>query len=291
MKKITLLLVFSLLSLFALAVDAQNTGILFGGNEKLMNKVGLQLYSLREQFKSDVPGTLSKVKQMGFTKVELAGTYGMKPEQFKSELDRFHLQPVSMHVGYERLRDDLDSVIKEAKTFGVEYVGCAWIPHKGAFTADDCNRAIAHFNEWGEKLAKHGLRFMYHIHGYEFQSTEGGTLYDKLITGTKPQYVAIEMDVFWVVWPGQDPVQLLKKYPKRVELLHLKDLKKGLKGNLSGGAPPEAETSLGTGQVDWPKVLREAMKGGVKYMFIEDETAQVEFQIPLSLSYLRSVKY
>jgi len=294
MKKTTLALTLTglcLLSLLAGADDKKKAGILFGGNEKLMRKVGLQLYSLRNQFKSDLPGTLAKVKQMGLVNVELAGTYGLTPEQFKAELDRAGLRPVSMHAGYEKLRDDLSSVIKEAKTFGVEYVGCAWIPHGKTFTEDDCNRAIAHFNEWGERLGKEGLRFFYHIHGYEFQPTEGGTLFDKLVAGTRPQHVALEMDVFWVVWPGQDPVKLMQKYPKRVVLLHLKELRKGMKGNLSGGAPPEAETALGEGQVNWPAVLREAERQGVKYMFIEDETPQVERQVPVSLQYLRTIRY
>ncbi|HWQ32010.1 MAG TPA: sugar phosphate isomerase/epimerase [Blastocatellia bacterium] len=294
MKKVTLILLLYVVcaaALLATADDKKKAGILFGGNEKLMRKVGLQLYSLRNQFKSDVPGTLAKAKQMGFVNVELAGTYGLTPEQFNAELDKAGLRPVSMHAGYEKLRDDLNSVIREAKTFGVQYVGCAWIPHGKTFTEADCDRAIAHFNEWGGKLAKEGLRFFYHIHGYEFQPAANGTLFDKLVTGTKPQHVALEMDVFWVVWPGQDPVKLMKKYPKRVELLHLKELRKGMTGNLSGGAPPEAETALGEGQVNWPAVLREAERQGVKYMFIEDETPQVERQVPMSLQYLRTVRY
>src|SRR5882762_3537494 len=93
--------------------------------------IGLQLYSLRDQFKKDVPGTLDEVKQFGIKYVELAGTYGQKPEQFKAELKKRGLEPVSGHYGYERYRDEVQSVAQEAKALGLKYVGCAWIPHEG----------------------------------------------------------------------------------------------------------------------------------------------------------------
>src|SRR2546423_10901607 len=89
--------------------------------------LGLQLYSLRAQFAKDVPGTLDKVRDFGFEYVELAGTYGMKPEQFKAELDARGLKPISGHFPFERFRDDLPALIKEAKALGFKYIGCAWI--------------------------------------------------------------------------------------------------------------------------------------------------------------------
>lgn len=273
------------------ADDKKKAGILFGGNEKLMQKVSLQLYSLREQFKSGVPETLAKVKQMGFTTIEMGGTYGMPPTEFKTLLDKYGLRPVSMHAGYEKLRDDIDSVIADAKLFGVEYAGCAWIPHKGTFTADDARQAAAHFNEWGQKLAAHGIRFMYHIHGYEFQPADKGTLFDLMVQQTNPEFVTFQMDVFWVVHPGQDPVALLKKYPKRFDLLHVKDMKHGVKGDLTGQAPEDWNVIIGTGQVNWPALIRQAEKNGVKHYVIEDESPAVERQIPSSLQYLRTMKY
>ena len=106
-----------------------------------------------------------------------------------------------------------------------------------------------------------------------------------------PELVAYEMDVLWVVFPGQDPVAWLKKYPKRFELMHLKDLRKGVKGNASGGGDVRNDVVLGTGQMDWPAILKAARQAGVKHYFIEDESPIAEEQVPQSLRYLESVKW
>ncbi|HXG67085.1 MAG TPA: sugar phosphate isomerase/epimerase [Blastocatellia bacterium] len=252
--------------------------------------IGVQLYSFRNQMKQDVKGTLAKVKAMGFTEVEAAGYNWKSAKEFRAMLDEAGLRCVSFFADYEKLRDDLESVVRDAKDLGAQYVIVGWIPHEQTFTLEDCNRAIAHFNEWGEKLAAQGLRFAYHIHGFEFQPYEKGTLFDKLMAETKPEYVAIEMDVFWVAHPGQDPVKLLNRYGKRVELLHLKDMQKGLKGDLSGHADVESNVTLGTGQIDFPGIMRTARKVGVKYAFIEDESSRVMEQVPQSLKYIKTLQ-
>src|SRR5258706_5575819 len=95
---------------------------------------------------------------------------------------------------------------------GRKYDGCAWITYKGVFDEKSCIEAIAVFNRAGEALAKHGLKFFYHTHGYEFQPFGNGTLFDLMMAETKPEFVRYEMDVFWIVHPGQDPVKLFEKY-------------------------------------------------------------------------------
>jgi sugar phosphate isomerase/epimerase len=254
--------------------------------------IGLQLYSLRAQFNKDVPGTLDLVKNWGLKYVELAGTYKLTPEAFKAQLDSRGLDAVSGHFSYDLLRDDVESVARDAKTLGLKYVGCAWVPHKGDFDEKACRETIAVFNRAGEALAKHGLKFFYHVHGYEFQPHGDGTLLDLMMAETNPKFVHYEMDIFWIVFPGQDPVKLLQKYPKRWELMHLKDMKKGTPtGSLSGGTDVANDVALGAGQIDMPAVLRAAKKAGVKWYFIEDESPTSEQQIPESLHYLEQVKW
>ena len=141
------------------------------------------------------------------------------------------------------------------------------------------------FNAAGKALAEQGMKFYYHNHGYEFGPYRSGTLFDLLVAETDPKYVYFQMDVLWTVFPGQDPAKLLEKYPDRWLLLHLKDLKKGVAtGSLSGHTELTNDVTLGTGQVDWPALLRAAQKVGVKYYFIEDESPTVVDQIPQSLS-------
>ena len=268
------------------ATAAPGTGPVFKG------PIGLQLYSLRDQFKKDVPGTLDEVKRWGIKYAELAGTYDMPAKRFRAELDKRGLVPISAHFPYEKFRDDIESIATEAKALGLKYAGCAWIPHEGDFTEKTCREAIAVFNKAGEALARHGIKFFYHTHGYEFQPHGQGTLLDLLITETNPKYVSYEMDIFWIVHPGQDPAKLLDKYAKRWELMHLKDMKKGTPtGLLTGHTDVTNDAALGTGQMDLPAILRAAKKGGVKWYFIEDESPWSEQQIPQSLKYLEKVKF
>jgi len=254
---------------------------------------GLQLYSLRSQFKlRGVPWTLDRVKSFGITEVELAGTYDLTPEQFKAELDQRGLIPVSGHFPYGRYKNDLEKVVAEAKILGLKYAGCAWIDHKDSFDEAECQDAIATFNKAGEALAAAGITFFYHCHGYEFEKHSQGTLMDMMITGTKPEHVSYEMDVLWVVFPGQDPAALLEKYPTRWKLMHLKDLKKGVAtGSLSGGTDVKNDVTLGTGQMNWPAIFAAAQKIGVKHYFIEDESPTSEEQIPASLTFLKGLKW
>ena len=253
--------------------------------------VGLQLYSLREQFKADVGRTLDQVRAFGITHVELAGTYGSAPETFKQQLDARQLKAVSAHFSYEQFRDQIETVAREAKVLGVEYAGCAWIPHRDPFDEKTLREAAAVFNRAGEALAKHGIKFFYHSHGYEFLPYRDGTLFDLLMAETKPEYVRIEMDVFWVVHPGHDPVKLLEKYGKRVDLMHVKDMKQGTPRAFTGQSDVTNNVVVGTGIIDWPSVFRAAKKAGVKWYFIEDESPASVEQIPQSLRYLEQFKF
>jgi sugar phosphate isomerase/epimerase len=130
------------------------------------------------------------------------------------------------------------------------------------------------------------------VHGYEFQPQGDGTLLDLLMAETNPKYVNYQMDVFWIVFPGQDPVKLLQKYGKRWQLMHLKDMRKGTKtGALTGHSEVTNDAALGEGMMDMPAILSAAKKAGVKWYFIEDESPWSENQVPQSLRYLEQVKW
>lgn len=123
----------------------------------------------------------------------------------------------------------------------------AWIPHEGDFDEAKCRKAIAVFNKAGEAMAKQGIQFFYHVHGFDFQLHGGGTLFDLLMAETDAKKARFQMDVLWIVFPGQDPVKLLEKYSGRWELMHLKDLKNGVAtGSLSGKTAVANNVVLGT---------------------------------------------
>ena len=268
-------------------------GLLLSGLVAVAQKaapVGLGLYSFRNQFEKDVPGTMAKVKQMGFREVEVAGTYGLSATDFRKVLDQNNLKAVSVGATYEDLNSDVPKVLAEAKTLGVKYVACFWIPHAGdAFTIYNADNAIDVFNTAGKLLADNGITLCYHTHGYEFQTYKDGTFFDYLVENLNPKYVHFEIDVFWVKAPGYDPVALLQKYPKRFLLMHLKDRKPGTPDSQNGHADVESNVVLGQGDVGIGAIMKQARKSGVKHYFIEDESSRSMEQIPKSLDYLRSL--
>jgi len=253
--------------------------------------LGLQLYSLRNQMLANVSGTLDEVKAWGFTNVELAGTYNLTPEQFKGQLDSHGLNAFSGHFPYDRFRDDPEGIAHDAGVLGLKYVGCAWIPHDDAKPFDEktCREAAAVFNRAGKILAQQGLRFFYHVHGYEFQPFADGTLLDLLMHETNPKYVDFQMDVFWIVHPGQDPLKLLAKYGSRWQLMHLKGMRDTTPtGLLTGHTEVTNDVALGTGKIDYLPILRAARKLGIKWYIIEDESPLSEQQVPQSFQYLNT---
>jgi len=257
------------------------------------SRIGLQLYSLRNEFQTNVPATLDLVKEFGIRNVELAGTCQFTPEQFKAQLDARGLKAISGHFPYERLRDDPEGVARDAKILGLKYVGCAWIPHGEPFDEKTCRAAIQVFNHAGETLARHGLKFFYHAHGYEFQPcADGTTLFDLLMRATNPKFVSFQMDVFWIVHPGQDPVKLLQKYGRRWQLLHLKGMRDTTPtGLLTGHSEVTNDVAVGQGKIDYLPILRAAKKVGVKYYIIEDESPASVTQIPQSIAYLKAARW
>lgn len=256
--------------------------------------LGLQLWSLREQAKESPTKALDLAVSFGFTEVETAGTGSLSVADFAKELQARKLTVVAAHASYDDLTKDAAKVIADAKILGAKYVVVPWLPHdkETGLTADVARRAAADFNTWGAACRAAGLQFGFHPHGFEFKAgADGVTPFDIIARETRPEFVTFEMDVFWVVFPGQDPVKLLQKYSGRWQLMHVKDLRKGaVTGLHSGSAPPTDKVAVGDGQIDWPAVLAAAEKAGVKYYFLEDESVQPLKDIPASLRYLKGLK-
>tara|TARA_R110000796_G_scaffold13818_5_gene44598 strand:- start:3962 stop:4792 length:831 start_codon:yes stop_codon:yes gene_type:complete len=271
-----------LLWLFFIAI------VFFGTTNVLAQEVGLQLYSLRNQFKEDIPSTLKLINDWGITVLEGGDSYGMPEGEFKGLLAKNNLKVVSVGAGFNDLANAPEEVVKKAKSYGATYVMCAWIPHDGNnFDISDTQKAVEVFNRAGKILRDNGIKLAYHAHGFEFRPYKDGTLFDYMAQNAK--YFDFEMDVYWVHHGGEDPLKLLKKYPSKFILLHLKDMEKGTKKDNTGHADVETNVVLGTGEVDIAGVVAEAKKLGIKYMFIEDECSRVVEQVPKSLRYLEGL--
>jgi sugar phosphate isomerase/epimerase len=253
--------------------------------------VGLQLWSLREYLPKDLQGVLTKVRALGFREVEGAGLWKHTAAEMRAALDKAGLRCQSAHIGFERLRDNLEAAFTEVKTVGATWVVCPWIPHEdNTFTREDALNAAEAFNGFGTAAADAGLRFGYHCHGYDFVPSTEGTLFDTVAANTDPQRVAFQIDVFHAFHGGADPAKLIERYKARVVSLHLKDLKKGVEVKVGAAtAPADVDVPVGSGQIDLPAVLRAAKQAGVKLYYIEDESPDPWGHIPQSIEYLKEI--
>ncbi len=258
----------------------------------LKNPVALQLWSMNSSFAAEgVPATLAKVKAMGFSHVELAGTAGLSREEFKAELDKAGLTPISMHIDINALLKDPARFIDDAKFFGIQYVGNAWFPHEPPFDAADAEKAVEAFNQAGRLLKDAGLTFFYHAHGFEFLPVnENTTLFDTIVLRTDPDNVKFQLDAMWAFHGGADPAALLRRYPTRFVSTHLKDMRQGTERNNTGGAPPDTSVALGTGMVDIKAVLEAARGTSVEWHIIEEESSTPDVNIPAGLAYIRQLE-
>ena len=254
--------------------------------------IGINIYSLRYLAEKDLPATLALIGKLGFREVEAGDLYRRTPAEFRRLLDTTAIKATSFTARYDALGKDVDGVAAAAKILGASYVVCSTIPHSAKhLAARDCAPAAANLNRWGERLAAAGLRLCYHTHGTEFDPSPDGTQFDTLAKLTDPAFVNFEMDIFWIVYGYQDPVQLLRRYPGRFPLMHVKDIRKG---TVLGGSPAEVREDesvpLGTGLVDVRAALLAAETAGVKHRYLEEEAVDAVPQIRLSLQYLASLR-
>lgn len=278
------LLVFTLAAVGLSSSFAQSGKPLFGA------AVGVQAYTYRNSFPGGVALTLDSVKALGMTEMEGPNPKNSTPEEFKRLLDERGISMPSLGADYGMIVKDPASFVKLAKLFGATYIMVAWIPHGATFTMDDAQKAADDFNRVGKILKGAGITLCYHDHGYEFGPYQDGTLFDYLVTHTDPKYVSFEMDLMWTFHGGADPVKLLYKYKGRWKLMHLKDIRKGVANDLTGGTDTKNDVALGTGQIDIPAVLKAAKAVGIRHYFIEDESGNHAAQIPQTIAYIKSLK-
>lgn len=227
---------------------------------------GLQLYTLRDDLPKDPKGVLKQVAGFGFKELEgyegdKGMFWGMGHKDFKKYLDELGITMVSSHCDINK---DFERKAAQAAEVGMKYLISPYIgPQK---TLDEYKKFADAFNKHGETCKKNGIRFAYHNHGYTFVDTEGQLPQDILMQSTDPALVDFEMDIYWVVTAGADPEAWMKKYPNRFTLCHVKDRLK-----TAAATEQEASCDLGTGSIDFARVLRTATDNGMKHFIMEQE--------------------
>jgi len=267
----------------------------WAAGEHKINKVAVQLYTVRDLMKDDFEGTIAKVAQIGYKEVEFAGYFGRTAQQVKDILTKNGLTAPSTHVQYDELDDKFPSVIEFSKTVGMSYIICPWIPEDVRKSPDIWKQASEKFNKCGEQTKKAGMQFGYHNHWFEFLPIDGKLPYDELLKDCDASLVKMEMDLCWIIAAGGEPVKYFEKYPGRFPLVHVKDLK--TKPNVtSGGAQNYGDTvdltEVGSGIIDWKKIFAHSQQAGIKHYIVEhDHPKQPIESITKSYQYLSNLRW
>ena len=238
----------------------------FPSTEPSLDQFGIQLYTLRDEIPKDPKGILKQLASFGFKQIEgYEGDQGifwdMSHTDFKKYLDDLGMRMISSHCD---IYENFEQKVEQAAEIGMEYLIC---PHVGPQkSVEGWKKITDKFNECGKICKEGGIRFAYHNHAYSFKAFSGMIPHDFLMENTDPELVDHEMDIYWVVTGGADPIHYLEKYPNRFTLCHIKDRRKN--------ATPEdtdASCDLGTGSIDYARILKVAEDQGMRYFLLEQE--------------------
>ena len=246
-----------------------------------LDRIGLQLYTVRHQMEKDFEGTIARVAATGYREVEFAGYFGRSPRDVRALLDRHGLSAPSSHVSLapEQWRGALDA----APIVGHRYLVIAWIPPEERRTLDDYKRAAERLSRAATEARAAGLQFAYHNHDFEFAPLDGRLPYDVLLAETDPKLVQLEVDLYWIVKGGQDPLAYFARWPGRFPMVHVKD---------SAGPPDHRMVEVGAGKIDFKKIFAQRDQAGIQHFFVEhDEPADPFASIRASYEYLKHLEF
>jgi sugar phosphate isomerase/epimerase len=293
MKQKILLLIATIISgLFVVGISAKALSPFNADKGKIPLKIfGIQLWSVRDAMEKDAAGTLKNLASYGYKQVESFGGskgifWGMTNLEFKKELDNLGLQMISAHYREDDITK-FEEVVKQAAAIGVKYLYYPWEgPNK---TIADYKKLATELNERGKICAKYKMKYGFHNHDYSFRLVEGIYPQDVLMKNTNAKNVVFEMDMYWVVTAGEDPIAWLKKYPNRFMASHIKDRNK-----TAVDTELQASCVLGTGKINYQKIMIAAKKYGMKNFNVEqekyDEGTSMECA-KLDANYMKKIRF
>jgi sugar phosphate isomerase/epimerase len=271
------------------AALASMTRFSWAAAEHRIERIGLELYTVRDALDKDFAGTIERVSKIGYKEVELATFFGHlpqfnpSPKEARKNLDTNGLTAPASHVPYSALSpENLPKVIAAAKILGNSYIVNPSIDRAVLAQPDGWKRAAEDFNRAGAELKKTGIQLGYHNHVEEFKPLPDGKIpYDILLTETDPKLVKMEMDIGWAHEAGADPIKYFEKYPGRFPLVHVKDFDKD-----------RNMVDVGKGEIDWKAIFRKANVAGIKHYFVEFDNPKDPFaSIQACYEYLEKLRF
>lgn len=275
-------------TLSSLSVIAGSSFMHPNGATSKLKEIGLIVNVIEAELKKDWQGTLRAVAEMGYNNLEFSNYFGDSREQFKKFMKEIGLKPLSggSSLGQMKKEDVLQKMIDDALYLEKKYLICywPWMDSGDNKKLDDFKKAAEEMNKLGEQVNKAGLRFAFHNHDKEFVGVEGYQWgYEVFLKETDPAKVAMLLDLYWITKGGGDPVQLLKQYPNRFELFHVKDMDKTAERSF---------TCPGYGIIDFKTIFAEAKKAGVKHYIVEIDKAPNPMEcIRDSYTYLKNLRF
>ncbi len=242
----------------------------------------LQLYTVRDHLEKDTPGTLRRVKEIGYDFVELAGFGSHSPNDYKQMLADAGLKAISGHFPYEDVVKTTGAVIESVKALDLHYAVVPWLGGEMCPDQDAWIRCAKAMDNAGAQFQREGITLCYHNHAHEFQRYDGQYILDILLGAANASNLAAELDTYWVKYGGADPVAYIKKYAGRTPLLHLKDMT---------GGDDRTFAEMGRGIMEWTPILSAAAKARVQWYIVEqDECAGDSLESArISAEYVRAL--
>jgi sugar phosphate isomerase/epimerase len=248
-----------------------------------LDRIGVQLYTVRDAVQRDLEGTLARVAAIGYQEVEFAGYAGRTAAQVRDAVRRAGLNAPSAHVPLATLGQGWSRVLDDAHTVGHRYLVMPWLDEKDRLNLDAYRRIADRLNRAGEAASRAGLRFAYHNHDFEFTPMENRLPYDVLLEATDPAHVLLELDLYWITKGGQDPLAYFARWPGRFPLVHVKD---------SAGPPEHRMADVGAGTIEWARIFAHRKQAGIEHFFVERDDPPDPFaSIAASHGYLSDLRF
>jgi sugar phosphate isomerase/epimerase len=271
------------------------SGLTQARQTRRLDRIGMQLYTVRAEMEKDVEATLARVAALGFREVEFAGYFGRTPQQVRAALDRQGLTSPSTHIDLASLTDRLSEVIATSSVIGHRYIVMPWLDEDARKQPDIWQRVSDTLNRAGEAARSAGIRMGYHNHHFEFVPLASGQLpLDLLLARCDPTLVAFELDLAWIAAAGQDPLAYFAKYPGRFPMVHVK----GLRRRPSRGASTPIDDVLpdivdvGAGIIDWARIFAQSEQAGIQHYYVEHDVPTSPFDsLAASIRYLRALRF
>lgn len=248
-----------------------------------IDKIGVQLYTVRGQMKESVERTLKEVADIGYKEVEFHDYFGRPPRAIRQLLDRNGLKSPAAHVPFTALTDGWHRRLNDSAEIGHKWLLVAYLGEKERNSIDAIKRTAEMFNKAGQDAKNYRMRFAYHNHDFEFKEVEGRRIFDVLLEETDPEYVDFEMDLYWATKGGVSPLDYFAKHPGRFPLVHVKD---------AGPAPEHKMMEVGKGTIKWAEIFAQEKLAGIKHYFVEhDNPADPMASIKTSFRYLKELRF